>query len=181
MRGRRRRPHRKEDHASRQADEGISRISSGRFAAERARFAALAERGQRPEIMVIGCIDSRVSPEIVFDAGPGEMPVVRNVANLVPRYEPDRDWQHGTSAAREFAVQALGLRHIVVLGHADCCGIRAFADERHPLSPGDFIGRWMAQIAPAAALGPRPVRRRTRCPSSARRTFRDRHGPVARA
>jgi len=106
--------------------------------------------------MVIGCIDSRVSPEIVFDAGPGEMPVVRNVANLVPRYEPDRDWQHGTSAAREFAVQALGLRHIVVLGHADCCGIRAFADERHPLSPGDFIGRWMAQIAPADALGPRP-------------------------
>jgi carbonic anhydrase len=81
---------------------------------------------------------------------------VRNVANLVPPYEPDRDSQHGTSAALEFGVQALRVRHIVVLGHAFCGGIRAFADEQEPLSPGDFIGRWMSQIAPAAeSLGPR--------------------------
>jgi carbonic anhydrase len=81
---------------------------------------------------------------------------VRNVANLVPAYEPDRGSQHGTSAALEFGVQALRVKHIVVLGHAHCGGIRAFADEQQPLSPGDFIGRWMSQIAPAAqSLGPR--------------------------
>ncbi|HVG50448.1 MAG TPA: carbonic anhydrase, partial [Xanthobacteraceae bacterium] len=106
--------------------------------------------GQQPEIMVIGCVDSRVSPEVIFDAAPGELLVVRNVANLVPPYEPDRNSQHGTSAALEFGVQALRVKHIVVLGHAFCGGIRAFADEQEPLSPGDFIGRWMSQIAPAA-------------------------------
>ena len=116
----------------------------------------LAETGQRPEIMVVGCVDSRVSPEVIFDAAPGELLVVRNVANLVPPYEPHRDSQHGTSAALEFGVQALRVKHIVVLGHAFCGGIRAFADEQEPLSPGDFIGRWMSQIAPAAeSLGPR--------------------------
>jgi carbonic anhydrase len=116
----------------------------------------LAEAGQRPEIMVFGCVDSRVSPEVIFDAAPGELLVMRNVANLVPPFEPDREFQHGTSAALEFGVQALRVKHIVVLGHAFCGGIRAFADEQEPLSPGDFIGRWMSQIAPAAAqLGAR--------------------------
>ncbi len=94
--------------------------------------------------------NSRVSPEVIFDASPGELLVVRNVANLVPPYEPDRNSQHGTSAALEFGVQALRVKHIVVLGHAFCGGIRAFADEQEPLSPGDFIGRWMSQIKPAA-------------------------------
>lgn len=128
----------------------------GRFAGERFRYQALAEAGQRPEIMVIGCVDSRVSPEVIFDAAPGELLVVRNVANLVPRYDPDSDSQHGTSAALEFGVQALGIEHIIVLGHALCGGISAFVDEHDPLSPGDFIGRWMSQIAPAAErIGPR--------------------------
>jgi carbonic anhydrase len=137
--------------------QGYSAFLGGRFAGERSRYEMLAETGQRPEIMVVGCVDSRVSPEVIFDAAPGELLVVRNVANLVPPYEPQRDSQHGTSAALEFGVQALRVRHIVVLGHAHCGGIRAFVDEREPLSPGDFIGRWMSQIAPAAArLGPRP-------------------------
>jgi carbonic anhydrase len=138
--------------------EGYRAFLGGRFAAERARYEMLAETGQCPEIMVIGCVDSRVSPEVIFDAAPGELLVVRNVANLVPPYAPDRDRdsQHGTSAALEFGVQALRVKHIVVLGHAFCGGIRAFADEQEPLSPGDFIGRWMSQIAPAAnSLGPR--------------------------
>jgi carbonic anhydrase len=135
--------------------DGYRAFLRGRFANERSRYAMLAEKGQRPEIMVIGCVDSRVSPEVIFDAAPGELLVVRNVANLVPPYEPHRDTQHGTSAALEFGVQALHVKHIVVLGHAFCGGIRAFADEQEPLSPGDFIGRWMSQIAPAAAsLGP---------------------------
>jgi carbonic anhydrase len=136
--------------------EGYRSFVSGRFAHERTRYETLAEKGQRPDTMVIGCVDSRVSPEVIFDAGPGELLVVRNVANLVPPHEPDRGSQHGTSAALEFGVQALRVKHIVVLGHAQCGGIRAFADEQEPLSPGDFIGRWMAQIAPAAeSLGPR--------------------------
>jgi carbonic anhydrase len=136
--------------------DGYRAFLSGRFAAERNRYEMLAEAGQKPEIMVIGCVDSRVSPEVIFDAAPGELLVVRNVANLVPPYEPDRETQHGTSAALEFGVQALRVKHIVVLGHAHCGGIRAFADEQEPLSPGDFIGRWMSQIAPAAeSLGPR--------------------------
>lgn len=137
--------------------EGYRSFIGGRFADERSRYEMLAETGQRPEIMVVGCVDSRVSPEVIFDAAPGELLVVRNVANLVPPYEPDGDSQHGTSAALEFGVQALKVKHIVVLGHAFCGGIRAFADEQEPLSPGDFIGRWMSQIAPAAeSLGPRP-------------------------
>src|SRR5918998_1121735 len=135
--------------------DGYRAFLGERFARERSRFAALAETGQRPEMMVIGCCDSRVSPEVIFDASPGELFVVRNVANLVPPYAPDGDY-HGTSAALEFAVQALKVKHIVVLGHARCGGVRAFADDTAPLSPGDFIGRWMTLIAPAAErLGPR--------------------------
>jgi carbonic anhydrase len=109
----------------------------------------LAERGQQPEIMVIGCCDSRVSPEVIFDARPGELFVMRNVANLVPPYETHGQF-HGTSAALEFAVQGLGVGHIVVLGHARCGGIRSFAEKQAPLSSGDFIGKWMSIIAPAA-------------------------------
>ncbi|WP_341988926.1 carbonic anhydrase [Azorhizobium sp. AG788] len=136
--------------------EGYRAFIDGRFASERSRYETLAQAGQKPEIMVIGCVDSRVSPEVIFDAAPGELLVVRNVANLVPAYEAAGDSQHGTSAALEFGVQALRVKHIVVLGHALCGGIRAFADEQEPLSPGDFIGRWMSQIAPAAeGLGPR--------------------------
>ena len=135
--------------------QGYRAFFRGRFASERSATRCW-RAGQRPEIMVIGCVDSRVSPEAIFDAAPGELLVVRNVANLMPRYQPTASSQHGTSAALEFGVQALGVKHIVVLGHAFCGGIRVFADEREPLSPGDFIGRWMSQIAPAAAsLGPR--------------------------
>ena len=134
---------------------GYRAFRQGRFADEQARYARLAQVGQRPEILLVGCIDSRCAPETIFDAAPGELVVVRNVAALVPPYEPDRDSQHGTSAALEFAVQALRVKHIVVMGHAYCGGIAAFAGAGEPLSPGDFIGRWMSQVAPAAeALGP---------------------------
>ncbi len=134
--------------------KGYRAFLEGRFAVERGRYQTLAGTGQSPTIMVIGCVDSRVSPEVIFDAAPGEILVARSVANLVPRYEPpseeDPSHQHGTSAALEFAVRALKVRHIVVLGHAFCGGIRAFVSEDAPLSSSDFIGRWMSQIAPAA-------------------------------
>ena len=139
---------------------GYRAFLAGRFAAERSRYQELAGSGQAPSILVIGCVDSRVSPEVIFDAAPGELLVARNVANLVPAYESpteeDPSHQHGTSAALEFAVKALKVRHIVVLGHAFCGGIKAFVSDDAPLSSSDFIGRWMSQIAPAAkAIGPR--------------------------
>jgi carbonic anhydrase len=129
--------------------QGYEAFRSGRLATEQDRYRDLAEQGQSPEIMVIGCCDSRVSPEVIFDAKPGELFVVRNVANLVPPYSPDGAY-HGVSAALEFAVGALRVKHIVVLGHARCGGVRAFAEGSAPLSPGDFIGKWMTLIAPAA-------------------------------
>ncbi|MBS7696895.1 MULTISPECIES: carbonic anhydrase [unclassified Chelatococcus] len=132
-----------------QLTAGYRAFLDSRFPSERSRYKQLAEKGQKPEVMVIGCCDSRVSPEVIFDASPGELFVARNVANLVPPYETGGDF-HGTSAALEFAVQALKVKHIVVLGHASCGGIRAFADDAEPLSPGNFIGKWMALIAPAA-------------------------------
>lgn len=135
--------------------EGYAAFASGRLATEQSRYRKLAEQGQSPDIMVIGCCDSRVSPEAIFDARPGELFVVRNVANLVPPFAPDKGL-HGVSAALEFAVQALKVKHIVVLGHARCGGVRAYVEETAPLSPGDFIGQWISLITPAAqALGPR--------------------------
>ena len=140
--------------------KGYCAFLDGRFSVERGRYQALADTGQSPSIMVIGCVDSRVSPEVIFDAAPGEILVARNVANLVPAYEPpseeDPSHQHGTSAALEFAVRALKVRDIIVLGHAFCGGVKAFADDAAPLTDSDFIGKWVRQIAPAAvALGAR--------------------------
>ena len=125
--------------------EGYRTFTSQRLPTEQSRYRELSERGQSPAVMVIGCCDSRVSPEVIFDAGPGELFVVRNVANLVPVYQPDGG-AHGVSAALEYAVNVLRIKHIVVLGHAQCGGIRAFIDDIEPLSPGDFIGRWMAMF-----------------------------------
>jgi carbonic anhydrase len=124
---------------------GYQVFSSQRLPTEQSRYRELSERGQSPAVMVIGCCDSRVSPEVIFDAGPGELFVVRNVANLVPVFQPDGG-AHGVSAALEYAVQVLRVKHIVVLGHAQCGGIRAFIDNAAPLSPGDFIGKWMSMF-----------------------------------
>jgi carbonic anhydrase len=135
--------------------DGYSAFAGGRLQAEQHRYRDLAERGQTPEIMVIGCCDSRVSPEVIFDAGPGELFVVRNVANLVPPFETGGIY-HGVSAALEFGVGALKVKHIVILGHAHCGGVKAYVEDAEPLSPGDFIGRWMSLMEPAAAkVGPR--------------------------
>ncbi len=135
---------------------GYQSFMQGRYPTEQDRYEKLAEAGQKPEVMVIGCCDSRVSPEAIFDAGPGELFVVRNVANLVPPCENDTTSLHGTSAAIEFAVQALRVKHIVVLGHAHCGGVRAVVEPGQPLSPGNFIGKWTAQIAHLANHVPVP-------------------------
>ena len=138
--------------------DGYGAFAGGRLQSEQHRYRELAEHGQTPEIMVIGCCDSRVSPEVIFDARPGELFVVRNVANLVPPFETQGAY-HGVSAALEFGIAALKVKHIVVLGHAHCGGVKAFAEDAEPLSPGDFIGRWMSLMAPAAEkVGPRGSR-----------------------
>jgi len=127
---------------------GYREFMNGRYESER--YRTLATEGQKPETMVIACCDSRAAPETIFNAHPGELFVVRNVANLVPPYEPD-DKRHATSAALEFAVQALRIKHIVVLGHGRCGGISAALNPLpEPLSPSDFIGQWMSQISSAA-------------------------------
>jgi carbonic anhydrase len=129
---------------------GYRSFMAGRYSGETERYRSLARDGQSPETMVIACCDSRSAPETVFDAGPGELFVLRNVANLVPPYEPDGEY-HSTSAALEFAVQSLKVRNIVVMGHGRCGGIRAaLSPGAQPLSPGDFIGKWMSLVEPAA-------------------------------
>ncbi len=124
---------------------GYQTFVTQRLPTEQSRYRELSQIGQSPEVMVIGCCDSRVSPEVIFDAGPGELFVARNVANLVPVYQPDEN-AHGVSAALEYAIQVLRVKHLVVLGHAQCGGIRAFVNKSAPLTPGDFIGKWMAMF-----------------------------------
>lgn len=138
--------------------EGYANFRSHRLKEEQGRFRQLAEIGQRPPVLLIGCCDSRVSPEVIFDAGPGEIFVVRNVGNLVPPFVPDSA-RPETAAAIEYAVMALKVAHIVVMGHAQCGGIRAFALEQdkefQPLSQANFVGRWKSLIQPAAErIGP---------------------------
>lgn len=136
--------------------DGYSNFRSGRYSSEAERYLKLGEGSQKPKTMIIACCDSRAAPETIFDAGPGEIFVVRNVANLVPPYTPDGG-HHSTSAALEFAVLSLGVKHIVVMGHGRCGGIRAVVQDASPLSNTDFIGSWMRPIKDVARIVPREV------------------------
>ena len=131
--------------------DGYSSFRTGRYSAEAERYRRLGEGQQKPSVMIVACCDSRAAPETIFDAGPGEIFVVRNVANLVPPYAPDSG-QHGTSAALEFSVLSLGVRHIIVMGHGRCGGIDAVIRSRDPLTQTDFIGNWMKPIRDVARL-----------------------------
>jgi len=126
---------------------GYRRFRIGTWRNERSRFEELSRVGQRPRALVLACSDSRTDPQMVFNAGPGELFVVRNVANLAPPYLPDGQ-PHGTSAAIEFAVQALKVSHIVVMGHAMCGGIKALLDGA-PADASGFIGPWVRLAEPA--------------------------------
>ena len=126
---------------------GYRRFRSERWPNERARYEALATRGQSPGTLVISCSDSRVDPQTVFGAAPGELFVVRNVAGLVPPYQPDNRL-HGTSAAIEYAVRVLKVKRVVVLGHGNCGGVRAMIDGV-PDAAGDFVEKWMKIAEPA--------------------------------
>jgi carbonic anhydrase len=110
----------------------------------------LAERGQSPKTLVIACADSRVDPATIFNAGPGELFVVRNVANLAPPFENAPGSYHGVSAAIEFAVLALKVETILVLGHAQCGGVLAALDKR-PRNPHSFLDAWISLLDTAKA------------------------------
>jgi carbonic anhydrase len=131
---------------------GYQRFRSSAWAPNHERWAALRE-GQEPDVMVIACSDSRVDPSQIFDFDPGEVFVVRNVAAMVPPFETTPG-HHGVSAALEFAVQVLGVKEIVVLGHGMCGGCKAaLTRELHGAEPGEggFIADWIALLDDARA------------------------------
>jgi carbonic anhydrase len=105
--------------------------------------------GQNPKILVIACSDSRVDPAIIMDSKPGDLFVVRNVANLVPPYENDSSTYHGTSAALEFGILGLGIKHIIIFGHSRCGGIRALVEDSQIIESKNFITKWMEIAKPA--------------------------------
>ena len=128
--------------------EGHRRFRAETWPAEKARYETLA-KGQSPETLVVSCVDSRVDPQTVFGAAPGELLVVRNVAALVPPHKIDAGY-HGTSAALEFGVRVLKVRRIVVLGHSQCGGVQAML-KGVPSATPDFLGQWVALGEPAVS------------------------------
>ncbi len=126
---------------------GYHRFRAAGWPERRKVFKALAEQGQSPKAMVVACVDSRVDPAMIFDAAPGTMLTVRNVANLVPPYAPDGAY-HGTSAALEFGVCVLGVTDLIVLGHGSCGGVRALLEGAPDAAP-DFVAQWMAMAGVA--------------------------------
>ena len=129
--------------------DGYSNFRAGRYSSEAERYLKLGEGAQKPKTMIIACCDSRAAPETIFDAGPGEIFVVRNVANLVPPHETGGRY-HGTSAAVEFAVCNLEVRNIIVLGHSHCGGITALLDGYGENDEGEgYIAPWVRIAAPA--------------------------------
>src|SRR6202051_4688464 len=143
--------------------EGYRRFRAGTWQAERGRLDALSRLAQRPRALIIPCSDSRTDPQMVFNARPGELFVVRNVANLAPPYGPD-DQPHGVSSAIEFAVRSLRVREIVVMGHAVCGGIHALLTGS-PAEVSDFVGQWVRIAEPARqrAMQEPPERRQDVC------------------
>ena len=127
--------------------DGYRRFRNNEWTGERERWAELAE-GQSPKVMVLACSDSRVEPAIIFDARPGEMFVVRNVAALAPPYETTPG-HHGVSAALEFAVTQLEVEEIIVLGHGSCGGCAASLTGQFDGAPhgaGHFIASWVSLL-----------------------------------
>jgi len=105
---------------------------------------SLANNGQQPQVMIVACCDSRVDPALILQCDPGDLFVVRNVANIVPPFEKD-EAHHGTSAALEFGISFLNIKHLILLGHSQCGGINALinSDEK---SQNDFINNWVSLV-----------------------------------
>ncbi|MBS0288773.1 MAG: carbonic anhydrase [Proteobacteria bacterium] len=103
----------------------------------------LANHGQQPQIMVVACCDSRVDPALIMQCDPGDLFVVRNVANIIPPFEKD-ETHHGTSAALEFGIRMLKVRHLIILGHSQCGGIQALLNQSD--NDNDFINNWVSLV-----------------------------------
>lgn len=130
--------------------DGYRRFKQGYFSQNLDKIQEMA-RHQRPSYVLITCCDARLEPSLIFDTEPGELFVIRNVANLVPPYEIEGSY-HGTSAALEFAITVLEVPEIIVLGHSRCGGIRSLVLEHEKLAPNSFIERWMSIVAPVAKM-----------------------------
>ncbi|MEX1197631.1 MAG: carbonic anhydrase [Pseudohongiellaceae bacterium] len=135
---------------NRKLKAGYERFRQGYLKENREQLQAMAEV-QQPSCIMITCCDARLDPGLIFDTEPGELFVIRNVANLVPPCE-DQGTYHGTSAALEFAVTVLEVPNIVVLGHSRCGGIRALVAGQDRMQPASFIDRWMSIAAPVREL-----------------------------
>lgn len=129
--------------------EGFLRFRERTLAKDNAQFQDLVQYGQTPSTLVVACCDSRVDPALILDCAPGDLFVIRNVANLVPPLENQGQY-HGTSAALEFGVCNLGVQHIIVLGHAHCGGIHALLGGG-VVKDDSFIAGWMGIAAEARA------------------------------
>ncbi|NOY66126.1 MAG: carbonic anhydrase [Gammaproteobacteria bacterium] len=123
--------------------EGYHRYRKGYYKTNRERLVDLAHLGQSPRVAVVACCDSRVDPTVITDSTSGELFIIRNVANLVPPNEGEGTW-HGTSAALQFAVCDLNVEHLIVLGHAQCGGIRALMENQADTHEDKFIADWMS-------------------------------------
>jgi len=128
---------------------GFHRFREQHFADDDALYRQLVLDGQTPKILVVACCDARVDPSLILDCAPGDLFVIRNVANLVPPSEGRSDGRHGTSAALDYGVRTLGVEHIIVLGHAHCGGIRALMSGQQTADADSFINNWM-QLAEEA-------------------------------
>ena len=110
----------------------------------------LSYHGQKPQIMVVACCDSRVDPSLILQCDPGDLFIVRNVANIIPPYETDKG-HHGTSAALEFGICYLNIKDLIILGHSQCGGIEALRNQEN-LKQNTFITRWVSLIDNAATI-----------------------------
>lgn len=131
--------------------EGFHRFREQHFTDDDALYRQLVQEGQTPKILVVACCDSRVDPALVLNCAPGDLFVIRNVANLVPPAENRSGGRHGTSAALEYGVGTLGVEHIIVLGHAHCGGIRALMGGQGADTADSFIASWMRLAEKARA------------------------------
>ena len=128
--------------------DGYRRFRTGAFQDSKPLIQELVAQGQRPQVAVIACSDSRVEPATLFQTDPGDLFMIRNVANLVPPLEEDGKF-HGTSAALEFAVVGLGVKHVIVLGHAHCGGIKAMMNADTDDGKFTFVTQWVSMLAAA--------------------------------
>jgi len=122
---------------------GYRRFRAGYYKENREKLTNLADVGQSPQVAVVACCDSRVDPAVITDSTPGDLFVIRNVANLVPPCEGEGIW-HGTSAALQFAVCSLGVEHVIVLGHARCGGIRSLLEVTEDQHEDSYVTDWMS-------------------------------------